>query len=88
MNSFEMDVSNLNALAFGNQSICLSLWFRFEENPKTKFKSLPCGKPLSNVALQNALCDVFKTSLGISQANENFNKIVFQRTHEQSIQWF
>lgn len=83
-----MDVSNLNALAFGNQSICLSSWCRFEENPKTKFKSLPRGKPLSNVALQNALCDVSKTSLGISQANENFNKIVFQRTHEQSIQWF
>lgn len=70
---------------FGNHSMCSSSWCRFVENPKAKFKSLPSGKPLSDVDLQNALCDVFKSyagnaeklaTLGSSQANENFNRIV------------
>lgn len=62
-----------------------SSWCRFMENPKSKFKSLPSGKPLSDVTLKNALSDVFKTyasnaekvvALGGSQANTNFNRIV------------
>ncbi|XP_062590329.1 uncharacterized protein LOC134251925 [Saccostrea cucullata] len=55
------------------------------EESQITFKSFPGGKPLNDVALQNALCDVFKTyasnadklgALGISQANEKFNSIV------------
>ncbi|CAG2187078.1 unnamed protein product [Mytilus edulis] len=56
------------------------------------YNSLPHGKPLSDGALQNASSSVFTTyaenssklsSLGSTQANESFNRIVASKAHKQ-----
>ena len=70
---------------FGDHSHCSEDWCTFLKNPQAKFKYLPHGRPLTDVRLQSALQDIFTSyaassdklaSLGSTQANESFNKIV------------
>ncbi|CAC5408794.1 unnamed protein product [Mytilus coruscus] len=71
---------------------CNNSWCKFLDNPNEKFSSLPHGKPLSDGALQNALRNVFTTyagnagklsSLGSTQPNESFNRIVASKAPKQ-----
>ncbi|CAC5391995.1 unnamed protein product [Mytilus coruscus] len=77
---------------FGQHQSCNNSWCKFLDNPNEKFSSLPHGKPLSDGALQNALRSVFTTyagnagklsSLGSTQPNESFNRIVASKAPKQ-----
>ncbi|CAG2191810.1 unnamed protein product [Mytilus edulis] len=82
----------LSGHPFGQHQSCNNSWCRFLDNPNEKFSSLPHGKPLSDGALQNALTSVFTTyaenagklsSLGSTQPNESFNRIVASKAPKQ-----
>ncbi|CAC5417983.1 unnamed protein product [Mytilus coruscus] len=77
---------------FGQHQSCNNSWCKFLDNPNEKFSSLPHGKTLSDGALQNALRSVFTTyagnagklsSLGSTQPNESFNRIVASKAPKQ-----
>ncbi|CAC5378288.1 unnamed protein product [Mytilus coruscus] len=77
---------------FRQHQSCNNSWCKFLDNPNEKFSSLPHGKPLSDGALQNALRSVFTTyagnagklsSLGSTQQNESFNRIVASKAPKQ-----
>ncbi|XP_062592947.1 uncharacterized protein LOC134254452 [Saccostrea cucullata] len=74
---------------YGDHTLCANAcvtWCSFLKNPSQfRYRSLPEGKPLTCPHLKNALTDVIEnlkgraaslTSLGSTQANENFNFIV------------
>ena len=70
---------------FGNHNYCKSSWCQFMKNPKAKHSSLPFGVPLTDDRLQQDLQKLMSTyqknikklaTLGSTQANESFNKIV------------
>ena len=78
-------LSTLSKHPFGEHDDCDSMWCKFKANPKSKHNSLPFGKPLADKSLQLALEKVIGTyrknagklaSLGSTQSNESFNRIV------------
>ncbi|XP_063400480.1 uncharacterized protein LOC134685041 isoform X2 [Mytilus trossulus] len=82
----------LSGHPFGQHERCNNTWCRFLDNPNEKFNSLPHGKPLTDGALQNDLKSVFTkyaensgklSSLGSTQANESFNRIVASKAPKQ-----
>ncbi|XP_063407854.1 uncharacterized protein LOC134691329 [Mytilus trossulus] len=84
----EQIAKDLNALSkhpFGDHQCCSSRWCKFLSNPKSVFKSFPQGKPLSGSGLQKSLESVFEgyaknslklSTVGSTQANESFNRMV------------
>ena len=78
-------ILGLSGHLFGRHTSCDKSWCKFLENPDEKYSSLPHGKPLSDTALQQSLTSMFTlyaenaeklSSLGSTQANESFNRIV------------
>ncbi|XP_071141460.1 uncharacterized protein [Mytilus edulis] len=84
----EQIAKDLNALSkhpFGDHQCCSSRWCKFLSNPKTVFKSFPQIKPRSGSSLQKSLENVFEgyaknsiklSTVGSTQANESFNRMV------------
>ncbi|XP_063448459.1 uncharacterized protein LOC134727990 [Mytilus trossulus] len=84
----EQIAKDLNALSkhpFGDHQCCSSRGCKFLSNPKSVFKSFPQGKPLSGSGLQKSLESVFEgyaknslklSTVGSTQANESFNRMV------------
>lgn len=79
------DLEALSRHPFGDHQCCSSRWCRFIDNPSCLYKSFPSGKPLSNPNLQSSLKKILSTyaehssklsSLGSTQANESFNRMV------------
>ena len=72
---------------FGDQSKCSDKWCVFLQTPTQprKYRSLPYGRPLNDKNLQEALKKELEryaeqglklSSLGSTQANESFNRVV------------
>ena len=71
--------------ACGDHDNCIDTWCAFKTNPNGRYKSLPFGRPLTSESLKVALEQLFASyrrksgklaSLGSSQGNEAFNKLV------------
>lgn len=70
---------------FGEHTYCSQSWCRFLSDSNAKYRSLPYGKPLSDVSLQTDVQDLFGkfeeqpeklAHLSSTQANESLNKTV------------
>ena len=78
---------------FDDHSNCDEKWWRFLNEPSSKFQSLPYGRPLSGEILQADILQIFEKfeeqaeklrDLKSSQANESLNNTVASKAHKSA----